>query len=62
VNKDSTLNQDAALNTTSIVRATELSQYNINQLYNMLELGLINRAQYLAELDLRVDADGFLHF
>jgi hypothetical protein len=56
------VNKDSTENTTTVVTTLNLSQYSINQLYNMLQLGLISRAEYLAELDLRADAEGNIHF
>ena len=33
----------------------DLAGYTVNQLYNMVVLGVISRAEYLAELDQRRD-------
>lgn len=40
----------------------DLSRYSINQLYNLLCLGILSRAEYVAELDARTDADGNINF
>lgn len=40
----------------------DLSRYNTNQLYNFLCLGILSRAEYVAELDARKDADGNINF
>lgn len=58
--KEKNMTTDIATTTVSV--SLDLGKYSINQLYNMLQLGLLTRAEYLAELDRRVDADGFLHF
>lgn len=47
---------------TTVSVSLDLGKYSINQLYNMLQSGLLSRAEYLAELNLRADAEGNIHF
>lgn len=46
----------------TITVSLDLARYPLNQLYNLLGLGLISRAEYLAELDRRKDKDGNIEF
>lgn len=49
------------ITTDIVVTALDLGRYDINQLYNMLQLGLLTRAEYLSELDRRTDDEGNIH-